>query len=411
MPPRLPQSLKSPKNRASLVVVVAYSTISADPRVLRESTYLAKSGYDVEAIGLRSNGDDDKRLPHAFDLMEMPLCAERGGIFRYLYQYALFFLLSSAALLSTWRKRRLGLVYVHSLPDFQIFCALPLKFFGVPVVLDLHESLPELFQARFATDKHSVLVKVAIAAQKLSARFADKVVVATDSIREILVNRGISPEHIAVVYNSTDEDERPWAGAGLRSRLGISGERLLVHAGGMNEERDLTTLVEAFSEVSRHASVHLILAGDGDPEYVQSLLGLSARLGVESKVHYVGRLSPEDAHTLMGLSELGVVTLASNPHSRIAWPARISEFVNLGKPLVVPDFPFVESILGDAASYYEPGDARSLAAAILELMASPRKVQEATLRLKPLSVRFAPQTNRRELLETCNRLIQDGSAG
>ena len=37
----------------------------------------------------------------------------------------------------------------ESLPDFLVFAALPLKLAGVPVLLDLHEAMPEFFASRF----------------------------------------------------------------------------------------------------------------------------------------------------------------------------------------------------------------------------------------------------------------------
>ena len=47
------------------------------------------------------------------------------------------------------RRERFALVQVHSLPDFLVFAALPLRLVGVPVLLDLHEAMPEFFRSRF----------------------------------------------------------------------------------------------------------------------------------------------------------------------------------------------------------------------------------------------------------------------
>ena len=44
------------------------------------------------------------------------------------------------------RRRRYAVAQVHSLPDFLVFATMPLRIVGVPVILDLHEAMPELFR-------------------------------------------------------------------------------------------------------------------------------------------------------------------------------------------------------------------------------------------------------------------------
>ena len=68
--------------------------------------------------------------------------------------------------------------------------------------------------------------------------------------------------------------------------------------------------------------------------------------------------------SLLSLSDVGVVTLVENPITRLGLPNRLFEYAMLGKPLVVPRLPAIESFVGSDGYYYRPGSPEDLAAAI-----------------------------------------------
>ncbi len=300
----------------------------------------------------------------------------------------MFLFLSTVLLVRLHLLARFDLVHVHSLPDFQVFCALPLKAAGVPVLLDLHEGMPEIVAARFGTSPRALLARVAAVFERLSVRFADHVVVANDGIRSALVSRGLPETHVSTVYNSSDVSVRALAPEETRRRLDLPDGKLLVHAGGINPERDLETLLRAVALLPAGLCDCLVLAGDGDPEYVSELRRVARQHRIEDRIRFVGKRTREEAVALMSLSEIGVVTLQENPLTQLAWPTRIIEFAGLRKPLVVPRLGFLSQVLGDCAEYYIPGDAESLAGALSRAMRDANRAESALLRLQDLSDRF-----------------------
>jgi glycosyltransferase involved in cell wall biosynthesis len=295
---------------------------------------------------------------------EVPLVVKRGGKLRYLYQYGLFSAMSATVLARLHRSNPLHLVHVHSLPDFQVFSAFPLKVRRVPILLDLHEAMPEILGARFHLSPRSLWVRVAVLLEAASVRFADHVIAANDAIKGAIVARGVPPEKITAVYSAGEPVLSMPAGDHVRNELGLPAARYLVHAGGINPERDLETLLAAFARLPSGWGFHLVVAGDGDSRYMRLLMDLSSRLGIERRVHFVGRVPRETAHALMSLSDLGVVTLEANPLTDLAWPTRVIEFARMGKLLVVPRLKFLRETLGNGARYYTPGDPESLREAI-----------------------------------------------
>ena len=183
---------------------IVYASYPADPRVRREVDALREAGYNVSVIALRAAGQPAHERVDGVTVHRVPLEARRGGRIRYLFQYLLFFLLSTTLLLSLHVKCRFRVVHVHSLPDFQVFSALPLRLLGVSVILDLHEAFPEIVSARFRLQPNSPLVRIAHISETLSIAVADQVITVNDAIRDLLVRRQPCSIRIEVVTNSPD---------------------------------------------------------------------------------------------------------------------------------------------------------------------------------------------------------------
>ncbi len=355
------------KRKRPVVVFVAYTTYGTDPRVRREAEALATHGYDVQVICASPNGKRPQEADGRVQLHQVPLPIRRGGRGRYLYQYLMFFLQSTWLLIGLRLRGPIAVVHVHTLPDFQVFCAIPVVCSGGAVILDLHEALPEILAARLVVRTSSLLYKMAVLAERLSCLFASRVIAANDGIRGAVVSRGLPEDRVTTVYTPAGNV------AELEARPGLTQESmdLIVHAGGINQERDLETCIRALSLMQEPSRPMLVMVGDGEPAYVRSLLQLAATLHVSESVKYVGKVEGAEATQWMAKSAVGLVTLRANPLTRIAWPTRIVEYVALDKPLLVPSLDFVSKKLGEGARYYTPSDPESLAREVTRLLARP----------------------------------------
>ncbi len=392
------------------MVMIAYTEYGWDPRVRMEAETLAKDGYVVHAITIRPRSGPTPLKLGGVNVWELPIVARRGGRIRYLYQYATFLLLSTTLLLYLHVRHRFSLVHVHSLPDFQVFCALPLRLAGVPVLLDLHEALPEIIAARFHLAMSSLMPRLAAVLERLSCRFANHVITANDGVREAVVSRGTPSDHVTAVYNTTEMAPEQVSPEELRRDLRLPDAPLLVHAGGVNPERDLETLIRALTHMPNMSDLQVVVAGEGDPSYIRELRGLAASLGLDRRVHFVGRVTRAQARALMSLSEVGVITLEANPLTELAWPTRIVEYVALGKVLLVPKLRFLASILQAAAHYYFPGEAASLARALESILAAKGSPDPTTERARRICLRFGPERSHEEL-RNVYRHIEASNAG
>ncbi len=345
--------------------MVVYSHYPDDPRVTREARTLAQAGVAVDVICLGGDGQSDQEDIGGVHVIRIPLVTRRGGRVRYAWQYAAFLLLATAAVAAAWQRRRFDVIHIHSLPDFLVFASLLPRAFGSQVILDLHEAMPEILAARFQLDGDSFLVRLARVLERVSAAFADEIFVVNEAIRDLLVRRGIPSQKLVVLPNTPDELlVSPSSRQVLADRYGLHAAKVIVVAAGLNPERDLETLLQSMALPPLAGSIDLLLLGRGDARYLADLRALADNLGVGERVVLGGFVSHVEALSLLSLSDVGVVTFVDNPITRLGLPNRLFEYAMLGKPLVVPRLPAIESFVGGGAYYYRPGNPEELAAAI-----------------------------------------------
>ena len=336
------------------IVMVAYTHYPWDPRVRREAEALVGRGHRVAVVCAREPGQAPEEVVNGVSVYRVPLQIRRGGKLRYLYQYVVFFLLATAGL----RRFNPAALHVHSVPDFLVYVGIPQKARGVPLTLDLHEALPEMVRARFPSSR--IAWRLAEVAERVSCRFADRVIVVNETIRELLAARGVPISTMTVLFNAPDVS----ATAKPADSPVPTGALRLVYAGSVDRERDLETLVRSVAQLRATLPTALVIYGREDPEYRVSLERLVDSLSLRAYVRFGGVLPAERVLSHLIHADVGVVTYARNPLTEVALPNKVFEYVVLDKPLVLPDLRAMRRAFEGAAWFYQPGDANDLAAKI-----------------------------------------------
>ena len=132
------------------VAIVVHAIYPGDPRVRRQSDALIDAGHEVDVFGLRQPGEAADETDGAQRIVRLPLNRLFTGFAGHLAEYVAFTAMATWRLAREHRRRRYDLVQVATVPDFLGFAALPEKLGGVPLLLDLHEDMPEFFRDRFA---------------------------------------------------------------------------------------------------------------------------------------------------------------------------------------------------------------------------------------------------------------------
>lgn len=382
--------------------MLAYAFYESDTRILQYATALAERGDEVDVIALQRPGSASHEKLNGVNVFRVqPRTVNEKGIFAYATRILRFLVRSALVLRREHKNRPYDLIHVHNVPDFLVFAAFFPKIKGVPVILDIHDLLPEFFASKFKFAK-SFLFKRLVQIERLSAKFADHVIVANHIWCERFIARSSSSEKCSVVRNHPDLD----LFVAEKKDQSTKHTFLITYPGSLNWHQGLDLAVRAFARVSRQmpeAQFHIY--GEG-PEK-NSLITLAAKLGVQHQVLFHDFLPSREVAKVMAGTDLAVEPKrATSQFGNEAASTKILEFMALGVPIVasrtaVHAYYYDDTII----RYYDNDDESQLSNAILEMRNNPEQRREFSQRALEYAAQNTWQARKNEYLELVDRVV------
>ncbi len=356
------------------VCVIRQGYVPTDPRVRREIDALTESGHDVDVICMRNDGEAAFERDASLTIHRLPMAHRRDGVVRYVFQYVGF--PTMVALYLTWlhRRRRFDLVQVNTLPDWLVFAALPLRIRGVPVLLDLHECMPEFFASKFRTALGHPGVRVLSFLERASIRFASFAITCTEQMLEAFVSRGAPGERIEVVMNSTDESIFDPARYVPRQRE--NGRFSLISHGMIDERYGVDTIIRAVGRLrDRIPGISLEVYGYGP--YGDELQRLVQELGLQKRITFHGFVPLEELLAGIADADAGVVAMKRDAFRDLTHCNKMFDLITMRRPVICSRTRSVmEYFPNGSLKYFDAGDDADLARAIEELYSNPGESDE-----------------------------------
>jgi len=361
------------------VLMIVHAYYEEDPRVRREAESLAAAGRRVLVLGLRRPELPAEEVLQGVNVRRLDEQRHQGaGLGTYVREYVSFLVRSGWAAARLHRRHRFGLVQVHSLPDFLVFAALPLRLVGVPVVLDLHEAMPEFFVTRFPRSANPLTHRLLLLQERLSMAFATHVITVNEAFGDRLLRLGLAPDKLSIVINSPSL-ERFDAAAYPQRRFREDGMLRLVYTGALTPTYELDITLRAIARIAAgrpDLDVRLELYGRGDSE--AELRQPAAELGIADRVTFHGRIPIDDVPAAVAAADIGLAPTRLDRFTAMTISGKVYEYAAMDKPVVASRLPLVErSFPEGTVSRYEPGDADGMAAAIVALADDPIRRAEA----------------------------------
>jgi len=371
--------------------MIAHSYYEEDPRVRRQAEALVASGWDVDVLALRRPDDPPAGAVDGVNVRRLDVQRHQGaGLPTYLREYLSFLVRATLAAIGAHRRRRYALVQVHSPPDFLVFAALPLRLTGVPVLLDLHEAMPEFFRSRFPRAQAPIVNRLLLLQERLSITAASEVLTVNEALRDRLVGLGVDAGRVGVVVNSPslrrfDPEAQP-----ARAFM-ADGTLRIIYAGALTPTYELDVLLEAVARLRAGRGdlpVRVDLFGRGDSE--PALRSQAARLGLENEVVFHGRIPIELVPAAIAAADVGVAPTRRDRFTDMSLSTKIFEYAAMGKPVVCSRLPMVERTLPPGSVFtYPPGDAAALAETLRRVADDPMARDAGARRLSGFTQAFA----------------------
>ena len=223
--------------------------------------------------------------------------------------------------------------------------ALAAKITGVPSVAVVH-----------ATDR------------KTWFQHADHLIAVSSGVKDALVEQGIAPEKIEVLYHGIDLEQyvAPLDAATAKARLGLPPDaRTVGVAASLIARKGHRFLLEAIKNMEATVGpIHLLLAGEGPLE--AELRAQAQELGIGERTHFLG-FRRDIPHVVCAMD---VFVL---PSSKEGLSIAVMEAMALEKPVVCSEIAGLPEVVRDGETGFlvPPGDSAALQTALEKLFADP----------------------------------------
>jgi glycosyltransferase involved in cell wall biosynthesis len=383
--------------------MVHYSDFHVDSRIQRQALALAERGDEVDLVCL-SPPSEERSGNGLIRIHSLGSDKAVGGAGSYLRGYAGFLLRALRVVASLDRQRPFDVVEAHNMPDVLVFAALRPKLRGTPVILNVHDTFPELFATKFNRPADGLSARLVRVQERISASFADAVITVTPEAAAVLEARSASPGGAKVVMNSPDEtifgQPRPPISIPRAGRIHA------IYHGGLAPRFGVELLIEAMGLLAQdHPRLALQICGTGSDQ--ARISALATEHAPDSIVVAPAPIPFKDIPARLEQAHLGVVPTRRDPFTELLLPVKLLEYIHMGLPAVAPRLPVIERYFGpDELAFFEPGSAPSLAHAIRSVCADPGQAQERARRASHRLAGFAWPVQRSAYLRIVDELAE-----
>ncbi len=322
--------------------------------------------------------------------------------------------LDALVFLSSFRRM---LTHSYDLLDCHEEAGIMGAFFGwlfsVPVIYDMHSSLPEQL-LNFQYTKNRFLRSFFDWVERVTIRGSDAVIVICPYLKDVVsrIDRG---KPVFLIENSplaeSDEEISAEGIESARRELGVEDAFVVHYSGTFESYQGLPLLYEAFRKVAEELpSARLLMVG-GTPSQVEEAKREVASYGLGGRAIYTGQRPPSEMPRYLAISDV----LVSPRSTGMNTPLKIYSYLRAGKPIVATRLPTHTQALDDESAALAEPTPEAFAEAILSLAGDPERrhrLAQGARRLSEERYSYARYLERtREVLDfVSKRLRSPGEA-
>ena len=279
-------------------------------------------------------------------------------------------------------------VHVHNMPDFLVFTALVPKLFGVRIILDIEDTMPEAYATKFGLPLTHPLVRLICLQELISGKFADLLITTHELHKEALIAHGHPSDKIGIIMNVGDE--KIFSRLAPRDPAADSRTLTLAYHGTIAHRLGIDLILRALADARRDCpGLRLLLLGDG--EYLPTVKRLIVELDLEGVVTLGGWVPVEHLPGRLAVADVGVVGNRGYTELLRNWmlPVKMLEYAAMEIPTIAPRLRAIAHYFDEgAALLYQPDDVADLARCMRAAYDSRARL--ATLRegLQRFNLRF-----------------------
>lgn len=250
----------------------------------------------------------------------------------------LSFAFAATAMLPRLRGARPDVLVVNqATPITQALPAIAYKrMTGAPLAMWIHDLWPDSLQSSGAISSAQALRKAGRFVEWVYGQ-CDLIFAQSEAMRDVLAERGVPESKLRYLPNLLDDAFAPVGDGEISDELGLDlGDDpfVVMFAGALGRSHGLPSAIHAARDLKDrgHSDVHWVFVGDGSNRAEAERL--TAELGVDDVVHFVGYRDPADMPGIYSCADLLLVHLVDEPIYHLTVPLKIHSYLASGRPIV-----------------------------------------------------------------------------
>ncbi len=314
------------------------SNFPPDPRVENEAIELIKNGHSVYLFCLTYKGELEAEIINGIQVkryisnkLEYKLSALSYTVpfYRFLMQRKIHHFIKS---------NNIEALHIHDIRIAETVFKVNKKN-GLPVVLDLHDNMPEVMRfyphLQKFPGKHIISPKKWKQKEEEFIAEADKIItVSQEFIDEVISRTNINKEKIILVPNTIRKSFYEDAKKDLQISEKYKNKFVILYLGDTHLRRGLQTAIAAIFELSKEIkNIKLVIVGKNttDPILKKQVKGLQ----IEEFVDFEGWQNVSLFPSYVKASTVCISPLHRNIQHDVAYANKLFQYMSFGKPLLV----------------------------------------------------------------------------
>ena len=162
----------------------------------------------------------------------------------------------------------IDVLYIGSTPPINGLMFPFFKWFkNFKIVYNLQDVFPDSLVNTGMTKKGSILFKIGAIVEKITYKYADKIVVISEDFKKNIMDKGVPEEKIEIVYNWVDEnavvdvkrEDNP-----LFDKYNLDREKFYIcYSGNVGYTQNMEMLLDLAKEIEDNENIGFVIVGDG----------------------------------------------------------------------------------------------------------------------------------------------------
>ena len=242
----------------------------------------------------------------------------------------------SASTIGLFAVRKADVMYVYHPPGTIGIPAVLIKYLRrIPSVYDVLDIWPDSL-AFTGMVNNKLVLKIISIYSKFVYKLMNRITCLSEGYKKILIERGVKPEKIKVIYNWAYETKLPNASDSrdlLRKEFGFEGSFVFLYAGNIGPAQGSLALIHAAELLQKEQpEIKICFLGEG---MEKAMLQEQVRIKNLDNVLFLPRVSGAEVGKYLVAADVMIVHLKTDALSPITIPSKIQSYMQAGRPILI----------------------------------------------------------------------------